>query len=357
MFARLWWKEARLFWPIAALLVLIAQLAQGLTVYYLGTDARTGILAVMAFGWTCLYAFAVAAASLAGEHENGTLLLLDALPAGRGSVWGAKISFALGSTVALGLSLLALASLSTETWEMLRPRSAAVVTGIAVLLQVLGWGFFWSAICAHALTAAVLAVCSVGLILPLLEIGLNYSVPPGTQSLTWFLLAVVLAGASAFFFIRSGPPARPLVKGRNVARDRVVKSYEEARRSSRRISSAWPRAAWSLAWQTAREIGWLWWRLALIGLVVPVILSVWSNDSRGLGDPTFWAFFNVAAGILAGVNMFGTEYGSRTRRFLASSRGPARDDLDGQDLALACGTFLSVAGRGNRFDRVVCLLD
>ena len=97
----------------------------------------------------------------------------------------------------------------------------------------------------------------------------------------------------------------------------MVESYEEARRSSRRISPAWPRAAWSLVWQTAREIGWLWWRLALIGLVVPVVISVWSNDFRRLGDPTFWVFFNVAAGILAGVNMFGTEYGSRTRRFLA----------------------------------------
>ena len=28
MVARLWWKEARLFWPIAALLVLVAELAQ-----------------------------------------------------------------------------------------------------------------------------------------------------------------------------------------------------------------------------------------------------------------------------------------------------------------------------------------
>ena len=103
MVARLWWKEARLFWPIAAFLVLVAELTQVLTVYYFGPDARTGVLAVMAFGWTCLYAFAVAAASLAGERENGTLLLLDALPASRGSVWGAKTSFALGSTLALGV--------------------------------------------------------------------------------------------------------------------------------------------------------------------------------------------------------------------------------------------------------------
>ncbi len=293
MVARLWWKEARLFWPIAAFLVLVAELAQVLTVYYFERDARTGLLALMAFGWTCLYAFAVAAASLAGERENGTLWLLDALPAGRGTVWGAKISFALGSTLALGLLLFALSAVSTQTWGTLGPLNATVVTGALALFQVLGWGFFWSAVCSHALTAAVLAVCSMGLTMPLFEIGLNLRLDTGSQWLTQILLAAATVGASAFFFIQSGPPRRPLVKGRSVARERVVESYEEARRSSRRASPAWPRAAWSLAWQTAREIGWLWWRLALISLFVPVILSVWTNDFRRVGDPTFWAFFNV----------------------------------------------------------------
>lgn len=316
MVARLWWKEARLFWPIAALLVLLAELAQVLTVYCFGHDARTGVLAVMALGWACLYGFAVASASLAGERENGTLWLLDALPAGRGSVWAAKLSFALGSTVALGSFLVALSSFSTESWQLLPPRNASIILGSLALLQVLGWGFFSSAICGHALTAAVLAVCSMGLTMPLLEIGFDFGPDSDLRWLTQLLLAAATIGASAYFFIKSGPPRRPIVKRRNVARDRVVESYERAWRSSPKSSPAWPRAAWSLAWQTAREIGWLWWRLALIGLVVPVILSVWSNDSRQVGGTPFWALFNVGAGILAGVNIFGTEYGSRTRRFL-----------------------------------------
>ena len=98
----------------------------------------------------------------------------------------------------------------------------------------------------------------------------------------------------------------------------MIASYEEAG-EAREGSRTWPRAAWSLAWQTARELGGLWWKLALIGTGragAPERSGL--RRRRGPGDPTFlWAVFNVAAGILAGVNMFGTEYGSRTHRFLA----------------------------------------
>ena len=134
----------------------------------------------MAFGWTCLYAFAVAAASLAGERENGTLWLLDALPAGRGSVWGAKISFALGSTRGAGVvARCPVVSLDGNVGDAPAVGTRRSITGALVLLQVLGWGFFWSAICGHALTAAVLAVCSMGLTMPLFEIGLNYRLECG----------------------------------------------------------------------------------------------------------------------------------------------------------------------------------
>ena len=177
MVARLWWKEARLFWPIAAFLVLVAELAQGLAVYYFGNEARTGVLAVMAFGWTCLYAFAVAAASLAGERENGTLLAARRIAREAEARSGERRSRShWGRRWPWGCLLLRPVSLSRrETWELLGPPERDHGRWASSrLLQVLGWGFFWSAVCSHALTAAVLAVCSMGLTMPLFEIGLNF---------------------------------------------------------------------------------------------------------------------------------------------------------------------------------------
>ena len=73
------------------------------------TRPAQGGMAVAALFWTCLYAFAVAAAAFAGERETRTLGLLDALPVERWRLWLAKSSFALASTLALGLVLFAAA--------------------------------------------------------------------------------------------------------------------------------------------------------------------------------------------------------------------------------------------------------
>src|SRR5271157_6018145 len=70
MVARFWWKDARQFWPIWVLLAVIGLAAQGLALHYFAEKARSGELAVAALGWTCLYAFAIAAAAFAGERER-----------------------------------------------------------------------------------------------------------------------------------------------------------------------------------------------------------------------------------------------------------------------------------------------
>ena len=82
MVARLWWKDARQFWPIWALVAVAAWRCSGLRCTMSATSARQGGMAVMALGWTCLYGFAVAAAAFAGERETRTLALLDALAGG-----------------------------------------------------------------------------------------------------------------------------------------------------------------------------------------------------------------------------------------------------------------------------------
>ena len=95
MYMRLWWKDARQFWPIWAFLVLAAGVTQLLMNAFAGVAERGNLLVPMAMGWTCLYAFAVGAAAFAGERETGTLRLLDLLPAPRRVVWMGKVSFAI----------------------------------------------------------------------------------------------------------------------------------------------------------------------------------------------------------------------------------------------------------------------
>ena len=159
MYARLWWKDARQFWPIWVFLALAAAVVQGLLLYYLGQDARHGALGLSALICASLYAFATGAAAFAGERETGTLRLLDILPVDRRVVWAGKVSFALVTTLALTLMLLAMAAMSTDHWKPRDPLDVGgAIFGMFVLVA-LGWGLFWSAILSNALTAAVIAIC------------------------------------------------------------------------------------------------------------------------------------------------------------------------------------------------------
>ena len=97
MYARLWWKDARQFWPIW----LFCSGRRGHAVADVelrGRPVRYGALGVSALLWAGLYALAAGAAAFAGERETGTLRLLDILPADRRVVWAGKVSFALVTT-------------------------------------------------------------------------------------------------------------------------------------------------------------------------------------------------------------------------------------------------------------------
>ena len=157
MYMRLWWKDARQFWPIWAFLVLAAGVTQ-LLVHALSEPARCAraLLGVAGDGLDGLYAFAVGAAAFAGERETGTLRLLDLLPASRPVVWAGKVSFAFVTTMALagdppgpGRDRCARG-----------PRLAVGRTGSdarRLMLQGLAWGLLCSAILGSALLAAVAA--------------------------------------------------------------------------------------------------------------------------------------------------------------------------------------------------------
>ena len=159
MYARLWWKDARQFWPIWVVLLLGAAGTQWMVLASLGLEARYGGLGISALIWASLYAVAAGAAAFAGERETGTLRLLDIMPADRRVVWAGKVSFALVTSAALTLVLLVMAAWSTESWNPRDPLTASQAICFAMFVLVaLGWGLFWSSILKSALTSAVAAI-------------------------------------------------------------------------------------------------------------------------------------------------------------------------------------------------------
>ncbi len=58
MVARLWWKEARMFWPIWVFLVVVAVATQMLRCIHLRSARRSrpAFWPFLALGWTCFYA-------------------------------------------------------------------------------------------------------------------------------------------------------------------------------------------------------------------------------------------------------------------------------------------------------------
>jgi len=322
MVARLWWKDARQFWPIWVLLAVIGLAAQLLVLHYDG-DARKGILAVMALGWTCLYAFAVAAAAFAGERENRTLTLLDALPVERWRLWTGKVSFAFVSTLVLGILLFLAAELASDRWLVMTewwweyvPPWRAILTGSTVLLAVLGCSFFWSAVMSNALLAGVLGVCTALTVVPALDAGLHLKMDDEDLRLNELVLGGLTLIASGFLFVRSGPPRRPLVQRRiqPLTAPPAAAPVEVATKVPRQ-PRFWPAAARSLAWQTFRDLRSIWWRLAVLCLVLPACLYVGMRPPR---EPGFWMLCVLAANIMAGVSVFGVENRAKTHVFLAN---------------------------------------
>jgi hypothetical protein len=316
MVARLWWKEARMFWPIWVFLVVVAGVTQFLLIRYVGDGVRTGGLAVVALGWTCFYAFAVAAASFAGERENRTLALLDSLPIDRWRLWASKSSFALLTTFMLGLGLLGLAAVGSFRFDF-SPLGVpwTIFLGVVIVLHALGWGLLWSALLSNALVAAALAVCTTALSAPMIDTGLNLARQYGDEWPIELALAIVTTIASAGLFVISGPPRKALSLRRPWRQAPSAGPAQELVGAERPPVAASPaHAVLRLAWQSIRQIGSVWWWMVLLALFVPFLLSVWS---RSAGDPTFWFLFQIGIAIVAGVGVFGSENPPRTYRFLA----------------------------------------
>jgi hypothetical protein len=358
MYMRLWWKDARQFWPIWVFLALAAAVTQGLVLNYAGPDARHGALGVLAWGWTCLYAFVVGAAAFAGERETGTLRLLDILPAPRTVVWSGKVSFALGTTLALAGTLLGMAALGTDRWGP-QDDAFALRFGVSLgvmVLHALGWGLFFSAILSNALFAAIASICFTGLSSSVLVAVIDEAYFGGQtsqQMMLWHLLgalAPLLASHIAFTWARRSrrsplqfrfqspivvtwsrsprprrlqvqlqphdtpakPKPMPKPKGPMPELSTVVAATSWTADQPRPRS--WFAEARSLAWETIREGRSAWCLFAVIGLIIPVCLFILT---QGRIEETPFVIANTLVALAAGVSAFVPENRARTYQFLA----------------------------------------
>jgi ABC-type transport system involved in multi-copper enzyme maturation permease subunit len=355
MYMRLWWKDARQFWPIWGFLVLAAGVTQLLMERFASPEARGGLLVPIAMGWTCLYAFAAGAAAFAGEREAGTLRLLDLLPASRRDVWTGKVSFAIVSTVGLASVLTALAATDGPphpgwTWSM-ADDEALLMLG-TLISQALAWGLLCSSMSPSALLAAVAAIGLTG-ISRIVSIAGQYQTR--AEPLVWDLGVALAALAGSWIVFTWGRPDRRLLPAARLPFAVRLRSPIEvswagrprpaADRSRKPIAPpeatldvappiaarppAIAAARWSgdrprprsrlaefrhLVWQTMREGRTTWLFLLAFGLVYPTLLFLDGGPNRIEATP--FLFCEACIGLVAGVSAFGLENRRRTHRFL-----------------------------------------
>jgi len=313
MIARLWWKEARQVWPIWAFLVGLGLAWMNVIEFYINPEGSVGLrvgLIGQAVLITFVYMFLIGAAIFAGERENRTLALLDAMPVERWRVWVAKASFAAASTFVLGLIL----NLFAVSLERRAPASGDALVGF-LLLCGFGWILVWSALLGNALLAAVMAAGSLTLTFiqlnrgePLMLAGLK---DDGLTIWHW-LFAVALIPASALILHLGGPPRRSWLGTRRRS-DADLVEKAEANIQARRSESIWPGSVSRLGWQALRETWPVWWPMALLGIGLPLAWAI----SAAPSDPGPWFFSLGIVGLVLGVNVFNAENRGRTQRFLA----------------------------------------
>jgi ABC-type transport system involved in multi-copper enzyme maturation permease subunit len=349
MYARLWWKDARQFWPIWLVLIVAAAFTQWMILTFVGQPARFGWLGISALLWASLYALAAGAAAFAGERETGTLKLLDHFPADRSVVWAGKVSFALVTSLALAFLFLLMAAVSTEKWH---PQNSLTLFDAACLCMIvpvsLGWGLCWSSITKTALGAALAALACIGLTLIFSGLGTG-AILSGDHSLNALLLlsatlvVIVTAAASGAAFASGG-----WLKWLNIQfRSPIVLMRTESR-ASRRVPVKLPvdsnpamplpprpiavarfpetaviasslRGAWlmecrALAIQTIKESWQTWLALAAIAITLPTTAAYGFGNS--FLDSTGLMLVAVLGCFVAGLSVFGAENRLRTYRFL-----------------------------------------
>jgi hypothetical protein len=348
MYARLWWKDARQFWPIWLALIVAAAFTQWMILIFIGRPARFGGLGIAALCWASLYALAAGAGAFAGERETGTLKLLDHLAADRWVIWAGKAAFALVTSGALALLFLVMAAVSTERLNPPFSEMSFEYLALGMLVPVsLGWGLCWSSIAKTSLGASMAALACIGLTLFESARGIDAILSgdhsdSGRMILTAAMVAIVTSATSAVCYAsglrlkrlnvqlrlplvaaRTKPPAskrmldefpaaaapalppapRPIAMARTPEATGIAPS---SRRS-------WLVEARTLALQTIKEAWQIWLLLAAVSIAVPACMRFFYSNYV---DYAWLMIVTLLGCLLAGISVLGAENRARTYRFL-----------------------------------------
>jgi len=158
---RVMWKEYRALRGLWIAVAIASWLAQIAAVLF---ERQIGLLQVAyaaALITPVFYVFGVAAATFAGEREDGTDRLLRALPAPIGPLAVGKLLFVVLSTLAIvpAAGLLAVGELWWPSAGRFDPRGAMGIEVIwaPAILEGAVWGIFFSLVCRGVMQAATLA--------------------------------------------------------------------------------------------------------------------------------------------------------------------------------------------------------
>ena len=340
MLIRLWWKEWRSLAPIMATLVISAAALHWFLLTYGGRDIRNGILIPIAVGFAVVYALVAGAASFAGERENRTMGFLDALPVGRSLLWLGKASFALVSSVLLGLLLRwgSLIGWKFEDQPFAPIFNVDLFFGL-LLVEAAIWGLLWSSLTKNALTAGILGVLTTGA--STIVQGLYFATrEPGKVSsldvsslILWVgLLGIVLLISWAVLELELPIQLRPRMGEPRTAPSSLLSILANPRtlRESIRPGSAFL----SVAWQTFREGRATWLQTLGIGLIVPFLSFL--AGGQGLDLPSV-LFFCAVALLIQGISVFGLENSAGTRHFLDNQAVPPGTVWASKVVTWACG--------------------
>jgi hypothetical protein len=300
MFRRLWWKEARVFWPLWVALGCSAGLVQWFVLWMNQEQARSGLLIVLGPSWAILYAFAVGAAVFAGEREANTQVFLDTLPASRRMLWTNKVLFALVTTLVLALALTGLGALGTSAYDPNAFPIATIALGHGLMLfEAIVWSLLWSLFVASALQAAVAGIFTVAALWAVLSDTVIWWSPAILRPHVGPHLALAAVALAVSWAVYT-PGERPVQSG-----------AVGVRFAGPVLPPQYGRLVWETlreSWRTALLIAGAWIGLLLAAALVPA-------PDRGLG--AIWLVLGILSGTFAGVSVFGPANRTKGYRFYA----------------------------------------
>jgi ABC-type transport system involved in multi-copper enzyme maturation permease subunit len=310
--AILWkeYREHRMVWTVLAFIG-AAVLSLSLIARWLGAppDGREGLCIVAVF-LVGIYALICGAMMLAGEHENGTLAYLDALPGFRRRLWQGK--FVAGVLLVLGqIALLMILGAPFSLFKNWNQAGWTLAAMLVAGMYGLSWGMLFSSLGRNVINMIFLSLAALAALvyatgpLALAFAALTSEIYgiPFEENLPGFYWVGILALVGPIALVSSA------LVFTGLDRRRLRAAPESLPRPKHKRHSSWP-MLWWLTWRQARGFA--------AGLAAFALFLGFIPSLQGL---TLWPFATLLVGVLCGATAFADEQ-QGSYRFLGDQRLP-----------------------------------